>query len=376
MTRFLRLSFAACLLSFLLSILTIPSAAKYPSISGECGCAYIPALDKMVYDKNATRRHPMASTTKIMTALVALERTRPSDEVVVSPKAVGIEGSSIYLKAGEHQTMENLLYALLLESANDAAAAIAIHTAGSIEAFADMMNTHAAELELADTHFTNPHGLSDEQHYTTALDLARIAAAAMENETFYKIVSTKQKTITSSDGTISRSLSNHNRLLRSYADCVGVKTGFTKKSGRCLVSAAERNGMLLIAVTLDAPDDWHDHVAMLDYGFSQYEGRVLSDCLDLSFTMPVVGGTSSEITVSARSAPAVVVEQGSPALTMSVELNRFAVAPVRRGDVLGLVRYTQNEKTVATVPLLADHSIEKIQTNETLWDKIKNIWNK
>lgn len=376
MSRFLRHLAAICLLTLFSSFLAVPSAAIYPSISGECGCAYIPVLDTVVYEKNAMRRHPMASTTKIMTALVALECTHPTDVVTVAPEAAGIEGSSIYLRAGEHQTMENLLYALLLESANDAAAAIAIHTAGSISAFADKMNARAAELGLTDTHFTNPHGLADPEHYTTALDLARITAAAMENETFYTIVSTKHKTITTNDGTVSRTLSNHNRLLRSYEDCVGVKTGFTKNSGRCLVSAAERDGMLLIAVTLDAPDDWRDHTVMLDYGFSQYEGRVLADCQGLSLTVPVVCGAASEVTVSARSTPAVVVKRDSPALTMSVEVNRFAVAPVRRGDVLGLIRYTQDEKTVATVPLLADASVEKIHVHETIWDKIKNIWNK
>lgn len=376
MSRFVRLATLLLGAALLSATFSVPSAAAYPGVSGECACLYLPALERVVYEKNATRRHPMASTTKIMTALVALENTSPTDEVIIAPEAAGIEGSSIYLKAGEHQTMENLLYALLLESANDAAAAIAIHTAGSIAAFADMMNARAAELGLIDTHFTNPHGLSDPEHYTTALDLARITAAAMENETFRAIVSTKHKVITTDGGAGARSLSNHNRLLRSYEDCVGVKTGFTKISGRCLVSAAERDGMLLIAVTLDAPDDWRDHTAMLDYGFSQYEGRILDDCKGLSLTVPVVGGTASEVTVSTRTTPTVVVEHGSPELALSFEVNRFAAAPVRRGDVLGLVRYTQNGKTVATIPLLADQSVKKITVHESLWDKFKNIWNR
>jgi D-alanyl-D-alanine carboxypeptidase/D-alanyl-D-alanine carboxypeptidase (penicillin-binding protein 5/6) len=238
------------------------------------------------------------------------------------------------------------------------------------------MNARAESLLLKDTHFTNPHGLADPDHYTTALDLARITAAAMDNDVFRTIVSTKHKTITTRDGTVSRTLSNHNRLLKSYEDCVGVKTGFTKKSGRCLVSAAERDGMLLIAVTLDAPDDWQDHTAMLDYGFSQYEGRILKECASLSMTIPVIGGRLQEVTLSARSTPCVIVERGSPEITYSIEVNRFAVAPVRRGDVLGMIRYTQNGKTVATVPLLADTSIEKAETNKSLWEKIKGIWNK
>lgn len=376
MKRFIRYLAQLLCIATLLSLLAIQPAAAYPSISGECACLYLPQKDCFLYEKNADRRHPMASTTKIMTALVALEHTQPTDEVIVSPLAVGIEGSSIYLKAGEKQTMENLLYALLLESANDAAAAIAIHIAGSIEAFADLMNKQAADLHLSDTHFTNPHGLYDPEHYTTAKDLSRITAAAMDNELFCTIVATKNKTILTDNGKTARSLSNHNRLLRSYEDCVGVKTGFTKNSGRCLVSAAKRNGMLLIAVSLDAPDDWRDHTAMLDYGFSQYEGRVLDACQGLSLPIPVVGGKQDTVTISARNAPTAVVKVGSPPLDMTVEVNRFAVAPIRRGDVLGVVRYTQDGETVLCVPLLADEAIEKTPVKLSLWDKIKSIWNR
>lgn len=375
MPRLIR--FLALALGLLVLLPTFPvSAAEYPSVSGECACVYLPALDCLVYDKNANRRHPMASTTKIMTALVALENSRPEEEVIVAAEAAGIEGSSIYLQAGEVQTMENLLYALLLESANDAAAAIAIHVAGSIDGFAALMNTRAQTLGLRDTHFTNPHGLAAPQHYTTAYDLARITAAAMENEAFFRIVSTKNKMICAADGSKPRSLSNHNKLLRSYDDCVGVKTGFTKISGRCLVSAAERDGMLLIAVTLDAPDDWRDHTAMLDYGFSRYEGRVLNDCQGTVFSLPVIGGTLPAVSISARSTPVVVVEKDGKEIKAQLEMNRFAAAPIRRGDVLGVIRYTKSGETIATLPLLAEHAVAKAPVHETLWDKIKSIWNR
>ncbi len=362
-------------LVILVSSLVLPSAAAYPSVSGECACLYLPQSQTVIYGKNETKRHAMASTTKIMTALVALKYTHPSDVVCISPAATGIEGSSIYLKPGERLTMESLLYAMLLESANDAAAAIAIHVAGSISAFADLMNTHAHDLELSDTHFTNPHGLFHEEHYTTALDLAKIAAAAMEHPTFYQIASTKHKIISDLDDTTQRTLTNHNRLLRSYDDCVGVKTGFTKKSGRCLVSAAERNGMLLIAVTLDAANDWQDHTAMLDYGFSQYEGQQPLHGKNVTFTVPVIGGTKEEVAIAARNLPTIILKRGTPPLDMNIEMNRFAVAPIRRGDVLGLIRYTQGDKTVATVPLLANESIQKIEMKQSLWDKIKHFWN-
>ena len=364
---------------FLCISLLIPclsfSASAAPGVSGECACLYLPQLGAAVVDKNAHRRHPMASTTKIMTALVALENAALDEVVTVTQEAVGVEGSSIYLACGETPRMEDLLYALLLESANDAAAAIAIHVGGSISSFAQMMNDKAKELHLEDTHFKNPHGLSDPEHYTTAYDLARITAAAMENPLFREIVATKHKVIRVKGGTEARTLSNHNRLLRSYEDCVGVKTGFTKVSGRCLVSAAERDGMLLIAVTLDAPDDWRDHTALLDYGFSLYRGRVLDDCKGLSISLPVVGGVSDTVYISARNFPAVVLRKEEDDPELSLEVNHFAVAPIREGQVLGVVRYKRGAETIATIPLLAENSVAPKAVRHHFWDKIKNFLN-
>ena len=213
---------------------------------------------------NAHTRMGMASTTKIMTALLAIERLDPETVVTVPKEAVGIEGSSIYLTEGEQITVSDLLYGLMLESGNDAATALAIAAGGTVEDFVRLMNERAAELGLEDTHFSNPHGLSADDHYTTAYDLARLTCAALENETFAAIVSCKTKTI--SDGR--RYLSNHNRLLRSYEGYIGVKTGYTRHAGRILVSAAERGESQLIAVTLADPDDWRDHAALLDYGFA------------------------------------------------------------------------------------------------------------
>ena len=190
---------------------------------------------------NAHTRMGMASTTKIMTALLAIERLDPETVVTVPKEAVGIEGSSIYLTEGEQITVSDLLYGLMLESGNDAATALAIAAGGTVEDFVRLMNERAAELGLEDTHFSNPHGLSADDHYTTAYDLARLTCAALENETFAAIVSCKTKTI--SDGR--RYLSNHNRLLRSYEGCIGVKTGYTLATGRTLVTAAERDGLTL-----------------------------------------------------------------------------------------------------------------------------------
>ncbi len=343
-------------------------------ISGECACLYLPQKDEIIYDKNADKRHPMASTTKIMTTLVVLEHCNLNEPVTVSEDAAGTEGSSLYLKGGEVITVENLLYALMLASANDVATALAIHTAGSVEAFADLMNEKAYSLNLKHTHFTNPHGLADDAHYTTAADLARIAGAAMENETFSQIVSTKSKVIASTNGETVRTLRNHNKLLSLYENCIGIKTGFTKDSGRCLVSAAERNGMLLIAVTLDAPNDWHDHTSLLNYGFSTYEGHILCEAGDFQQTIPVINGQSKEVSVSVRNTVCLPTKRNTAPIECTVEINRFAVAPIKAGQVLGILRFTQDGLTILTVPLLSEQSVKQ-QTKNTIFGKIKDLLN-
>lgn len=251
---------------------TVASSAGALSLSAKSAALYDPSTKSFLYTKNADTRLPMASTTKIMTALVAIERCPLEKEVLVADEAIGTEGSSLYLKKGEALTMGDLLMGLMLRSANDAAAAIAYEISGGIEAFSELMNEKASALGLVDTHFTNPHGLDDEDHYTTAKELALLSAAALENDTFRDIVSTKKCIIKNADGE-ARLLINHNKMLGSYEGSIGVKTGFTKRSGRSLVSAAERGNVRLITVTINAPDDWRDHKTMLDYGFSVIADR-------------------------------------------------------------------------------------------------------
>ncbi len=244
-----------------------------PSFSGDSSyssCLIDAKSKAILYGKNQNVRLPMASTTKIMTCLVVLD-TLPLDKIVtVDKRAVGIEGSSMYLFENEKITVENLLYGLMLSSGNDAATALALECCGSIEDFANLMNSKAKEIGLIDTHFTNPHGLDNENHYTTSYELALISAKALENETFKKIVSTKTHYMTTSSGTV-RYLTNHNRLLSSFDGAIGVKTGFTKRSGRCLVSAAQRENETYIAVTLGDGNDWNDHKNMLTFAFDNFD---------------------------------------------------------------------------------------------------------
>lgn len=236
------------------------SAASAVLINSQTGNA--------VYEKNADKKMPMASTTKIMTAICAIENTNTNMPVKIDSRAAGIEGSSIYLSAGEVISIKELLYGMMLNSGNDAATALAIATSGSVEEFSLLMNKTARRIGAVSTHFVNPSGLYDENHYTTARDLARITAYAMKNPLFRHIVSTRELKISSNAEGGVRYLKNHNKLLWQYDGCTGVKTGYTKKCGRCLVSSCKKTGTELIAVTLNAPDDWRDHKALFDYGFS------------------------------------------------------------------------------------------------------------
>ena len=246
------------------------SAATPSYVEAKAECVMEVNSRRILYEARGDLRLPMASTTKVLTAITVLELCQDiSEEVVIPQEAVGIEGSSVYLKSGEELTVRALLYALMLRSANDAAAALAYSISGSIEDFSLLMNKKAEELGLTDTNFENPHGLDSKNHYTTATDLARLTAYALKNPIFKEITSTYKTVIDSS--LQSRLLINHNKLLSSYQGCIGVKTGYTRKSGRSLVSAAERDGIMLIAVTINAPDDWKDHTRLLDYGFSLYQ---------------------------------------------------------------------------------------------------------
>lgn len=242
---------------------TVANNGVYIQNSAQAALLLDATEGRILFSQNASARLPMASTTKIMTAIVTIENM-PTDYVVtVAKEAVGVEGSSIYLYAGERITCLDLLYGLMLESGNDAAAALAIAVGGTEERFVMLMNEKAKELGLKDTHFSNPHGLSAENHYTSAADLARLTDYALQNELFAEIVSTKKTT--ACDGT--RYYVNHNRLLFSYEGMIGVKTGYTQASGRCLVTAARRYGRTLICVTLNDYCCSADHVRMLDSGF-------------------------------------------------------------------------------------------------------------
>lgn len=337
----------------------MPLSAEALDVSAERAVLIEKNSGDIIYSKDANTRAGMASTTKIMTALVVLNKLPLDKKIKVAKEAVGVEGSSIYLTAGEELTVKELLYALLLESANDAAAALAYEVSGSIEAFADEMNALAAEMGLENTHFTNPHGLYDEEHYTTAYELALITAEALENEAFAEIVATRQKTIPLNGGEGARVLVNHNRLLQTYEGARGVKTGYTIRTGRTLVSAAERDGVSLIGVTLNSPDDWNDHQKMLDYGFEQYERVVLTREGDCGYIMPVVGGKDNMIACYNIERVEAVVKKEGKNITREAIIRPFYYAPVKKGQVLGRIIYYNNGVIIGECELIAQNDIER-----------------
>lgn len=332
------------------------SSAYASDISAEYACVIESKTGKVLYEKNADMRAAMASTTKIMTAIIALENAKPDDIVTVSRNAAYQEGSSAYFKIGDEVRMEDVLYGLMLNSGNDAAVAIAEHISGNSDDFAVLMNKKAKEIGAYNTSFINPNGLYDEKHYTTAEDLAKITAYAMKNETFCEIVSSKTKEITVVNTGVKMYFSNHNKMLKTYDGATGVKTGFTKKAGRCLVSSAERDGIELISVTLNAPDDWTDHKNLLDEAFSEVKYK----------TIVKKGQKISEITANGIKIGAVCGEDitvpyfGSAGeYELVTHLVKNISAPVNDGDKIGICDVVYDEKIIKQVDLLSDTNIYK-----------------
>ncbi|MBR6917597.1 MAG: D-alanyl-D-alanine carboxypeptidase [Clostridia bacterium] len=358
--------------SLIVLILLLPSFASRAEgeLSLSAKAAYLMTSDGLVlYEKNARKKLPMASTTKIMTCILALESCDLTEKVTFTDKSSGIEGTSLYACAGDTSTVKDLLYAMMLRSANDAASSLAVHIAGSDAEFAKLMNAKCESLDMTDTHFANPHGLPDDEHYTSARDFAHLASYAISNPSFEKIVSTKEYVVTL-NGTDKRPVRNHNRLLASYDGAIGVKTGFTKSSGRCLVSAARRDGVTLIAVTLDAPDDWRDHKTMLDYGFEKVESRELIRPREITKTFHAFGDGVIEVeNVDGLCANVLRTDE----VSFVIEGDRFPTLPVEAGDVIATVTAKVADRVLGQIELRAKYDVD-LPKKETVFDKIKNIF--
>ena len=353
-------------------------AAEEPSISAYSAVLINAETKEILFEKNAYTQRSMASTTKIMTGLLAIESGRLSE--IVTAGDIQSEGSSIGLKSGNKLTLETLTYGMMLESGNDAAKLVAEFLAGSEEEFSLLMNKKAKDIGMTNTSFVTASGLDSEEHYSTAYDMALLGAYAVENPVFRQIVSTKRKTVAFIEPDISMTFSNHNKLL-SWCDGVfGIKTGFTKKSGRCLVTACERDGITLVAVTLNAGDDWNDHAKLYNFGFESLKRNELF--IRLPQNVKVYGGTKSDISVRLKTNPVLIGCNNDGTITQKICLPAFVYAPINSGDIIGKAELYKNGKLLSCYHIIAGESVEPVTPlpeKKNMWteilDKIKEILN-
>ena len=321
---------------------------------------------RVLYEKNPDERSLIASTTKIMTALIICEQCNVLDRMRIPKEAVGIEGSSMYLQEGEVLTLQELLYGLMLSSGNDAAVALAIYCGGTVEGFAELMNDKARNLGLRNTHFANPNGLDSPGHYSTARDLAKLAAYAMDNPIFRKTVSAKSLMMGQ------RYLTNHNKLLWRVEGADGVKTGYTKAAGRILVSSAARNDRRLVAVTIDDPDDWNDHASLLESGFSRYSLQQIVAKGQYVDTLEVAGGEAGRVQIlAAEDFSYALAPEEKPQLMLPGP--GFVYAPAVEGADAGVAYVLIEGKAVGKVPVVFGETIELLPEEEkSFWQKLLN----
>ncbi|OQB25234.1 MAG: D-alanyl-D-alanine carboxypeptidase DacB precursor [Firmicutes bacterium ADurb.Bin182] len=346
------------LLTFALFILMAGNVANTafaytePEISAGGAVLMEVETTKVLYALSPHERLPMASTTKIMTALVAIENSEPDDMVEVPDIAFGAEGSSMYLKRGEMLSMEDLLYGLMLTSGNDAAIAIAVHVGGSVEGFAKMMNARAKSIGAFNTNFVNPNGLPDSKHYTTAYDLTLIAAEALKNPEFAKITGTK--TYKTKTGDYIRWLKNKNKILSQYDGGTGVKTGYTKQAGKCLVFSAQKGNMHLVGTVLDCGEMFPSAMDLLDFGFNNFSPYTVMSKGDDSLNINVRNGLKNKLALTVKQDIIVPAENGTvPDIDIHIKVNKTVDAPVRKYDRMGALEIYDNGRLLLTVPLYA-----------------------
>lgn len=365
-----------CFQNLVTADMGIPTAAEdslCPEISAKSYVIADARTGEIISSREENTRMPIASTTKVMTCIVALENAKLSDKVTVTAESCGTEGSSMYLFEGEKLTVKDLLYGLMLESANDAAVCLAVHISGSVEDFSKLMNDKAKSIGLTNSHFNNPHGLEDPKHYSTALDMSRIWCEAMKNEDFRRIVSTESYRMDLGGKEGYRYFTNHNKLLKTYDSCIGGKTGFTKTAGRCLISGASKNGAELVMVTLNAPNDWQDHREMMDFALSLYTTVEVATPGSVSHTLAVVGGREKSVPLKNRDSLSLSIRDITK-LEIKLEAPRFIYAPVTDTEKpVARMVYTIDGNEVATLSLYPEKTV-KTPEKKSFFQKILDIF--
>lgn len=330
---------------------------------------------RVLYSSNMNAELYPASTTKIMTALITLENMELDDKITLPDDFINVGETSLGLLPGARQTVEELLMAMMLRSANDAAQALAIGVAGSVEAFADMMNEKAAELGMKHSHFVNPHGLHSEQHYSSAYDLALVARAALDNEEFRRIITTESFTVKKVNGEEDFRVANRNGLLSRYQYADGVKTGYTRQAGNCFVSSATKDGMQLIAVVLNSSDIYADAEALLEWGFANYSPSVLVEANSVQGQVAVLNGGRDSIDVVTEKPLYAIMAKGETAdLQPVIDLPVSVAAPVHRGEVIGSITYTDENGYTYSTNLLAARDVGRYTLRLVVRQAFQSVW--
>jgi D-alanyl-D-alanine carboxypeptidase (penicillin-binding protein 5/6) len=356
----------------MLSISGMIEAAPSPEITAQAAIVMDAITGKVLYAKNAEERRYPASTTKIMTLIIALERGKLDDSVTAHADAVDTEGSTLWLSEGEKLSLQDMLYGMMLVSGNDATIAVADYIAGGPENFAKLMTEKAHAIGAMNTNFVNPNGLPDPNHYSTAHDLALITAYGYKIPEFRNIVSTKEKTMSWQGKATDRELSNENRMLWLYEGANGVKTGYTEAAGRCLVSGASRNGLQLIAVVLDSEFMWDDSIKLLDYGFESVKPQTLFYSGDILKTVRVFNGKSDRVKLLA--ADTLTVPEGEEGeYRIEFDVNSLE-APILAGQKVGAARVYRYDNEIAAVDLIATDVIEKKSFFGLIWGFVNKIF--
>ena len=368
MQKCLAMAVVCCLLMVL-----VPgrAAAAGPETSAKACVLMEMMTGEVLYASNPQEKRSVASTTKIMTALLTLESGDLDTQFPVDNDAIHVEGSSMGLQENDIVTRRALCYGMLLPSGNDAANAAAVSVAGSIPDFADRMNARAKEIGMTRTCFVTPSGLEAPGHGSSAYDMALLAREAMQNPDFRDICCQTEATVSFGDPPYERTLYNSNKLLKLCDGVIGIKTGFTDEAGRCLVSACERGGITLLCVTLGDPNDWQDHQRLYDYGFSLVS--LTEPPLPENMTQTVVGGVETSVPLRAAQTVTVAARNGDASgISVRVLLPPFTYAPVSEGDVLGELVYVCQDREIASVPLLAaaDAQMQPEQTGQSFWEKL------
>ena len=348
------------LLALLTALLLLPAAARSEEVSTSAKACVVTDLrtGRILLAHNEDAPLPMASTTKIMTALLALENAALDEPVTCGRNAFGVPGTSIYLSLGETLSMGDMLHGLMLASGNDAAVAIAEHVGGSVDNFCRMMTERATALGCTDTVFLTPHGLPCEGHHTTAADLAKIARAAMAEPVFREIVSMQRATIPWEGHDYDRVLNNKNKLLSTYEGTLGVKTGYTRAAGRCLVSAAERDGMAILCVVLNCADWFDESARLMDMAFSKWEAVTMLNKGEALRSIPVTGGEAESVAAVLTDDLSGLVPVGALP-QVEIDLPEVLSAPVCAGQELGVVRMMAGGEVVAEAKLVAACDVER-----------------